>query len=634
MNRGTFGRVSGHPREAIVAALLALAIGLTLLIALPNSSNGAGGLRLQSVVAHIVRQTAHKAKSTAQQQAAAANKKKKHAKPAHKLSSRAASPRAATPTPPLHGTNPHGQGTPASVAIAPSSARPYPSDPTGKTTGEAVVLGRARGEQTTDGYHGHITILALLGNEILGDDTTQGQTVHGPLNAIQVGVLDAICNGTNKLACLSAVTADSTTTSTGSTNHFSTAHATIAGPAGIDVGAAESNGNISSDGTCQNSSGDSQVANATLSSGQVIGAARSTESSSACRGQAPRQDAASSVISLGGTGVGIPAPGCANGTPNTTGGLPPLVGLYCNLDSITQAAAPTGVREALTVLALQTGISGLLQASTAQAESHAVAPPSSGGGGGNNNGGGGNNNGGGGGNGGNGGNGGTGVPPKGTCSDGKDNNGNGLVDASDPACHTDGNAGNPGSYNPSGNEYGTCADGRDNNNNGLIDIADPACHSDGNAHNPASYNPFANENGVGGFGGGAHTCSDGVDNNGNGLVDKADPVCHTDHNANNAASYNPNGNEFGTCADGKDNNSNGLIDAKDPVCHTDGDASNKSSYNPYLNEGGAGGSGAANGSNANGGKLPFTGADVIAILIGGLMLAAGELALRRRTEQS
>jgi hypothetical protein len=32
-----------------------------------------------------------------------------------------------------------------------------------------------------------------------------------------------------------------------------------------------------------------------------------------------------------------------------------------------------------------------------------------------------------------------------------------------------------------------CADGVDNDGNGLIDAADPGCHSDGNANNAASY---------------------------------------------------------------------------------------------------------------------------------------------------
>jgi hypothetical protein len=39
----------------------------------------------------------------------------------------------------------------------------------------------------------------------------------------------------------------------------------------------------------------------------------------------------------------------------------------------------------------------------------------------------------------------------------------------------------------------TCADGIDNNQNELIDAGDPACHTDGNQNNPDSYDPTRNE---------------------------------------------------------------------------------------------------------------------------------------------
>lgn len=39
-----------------------------------------------------------------------------------------------------------------------------------------------------------------------------------------------------------------------------------------------------------------------------------------------------------------------------------------------------------------------------------------------------------------------GAPPQ--CSDGIDNDGDGLIDADDPGCHTDGDASNPDSYDP------------------------------------------------------------------------------------------------------------------------------------------------------------------------------------------
>jgi hypothetical protein len=283
--------------------------------------------------------------------------------------------------PPLHGTNPHGQGTPAAVILNPSSTRPFTNDPTGKDNGETLVAGRSRGEQRPDGtYHGHITIAALLGNEVLGVDTNPGETKSGPLSAVQQALLTPLCNGSGNQICLSAVTADSASTASGSTNKFSAAHATLGGANGIDAGVVESNGNISQTSSCQSSHGDSQVANVKAGGGAVASAAQSSSDSSACQGQAPTQKNTSSVIALGGTGVPIPAPGCADGTANTVTGIPTLLPIVCNADdsgSGTQATTPYGVREALDVFALATQTTALTEASTAASQSHAVAPPSS-----------------------------------------------------------------------------------------------------------------------------------------------------------------------------------------------------------------------------------------------------------------
>ena len=44
--------------------------------------------------------------------------------------------------PPLHGTNPHGQGSVAVVDISPNATRPFSGDPTGQSDSEDVVVGR------------------------------------------------------------------------------------------------------------------------------------------------------------------------------------------------------------------------------------------------------------------------------------------------------------------------------------------------------------------------------------------------------------------------------------------------------------------------------------------------------------
>lgn len=80
------------------------------------------------------------------------------------------------------------------------------------------------------------------------------------------------------------------------------------------------------------------------------------------------------------------------------------------------------------------------------------------------------------------------------CEDGKDNDGDGTIDAADPACHSDGNATNSASYTPKRtSEAGPCGDGKDNDGDGKIDAAQSSCHTDGNVNNPASYDPARDE---------------------------------------------------------------------------------------------------------------------------------------------
>ncbi len=316
---------------------------------------------------------------------------------------REARPSQATPgastgyIPPLHGTNPHGQGTAATIDLAPSPTRPLSGDPTGAgdptPNREEIVLGRARGEQREDGrYHGHITILSLFGNEIAGVDSNPGETRDGPLQSIQTGLLNPICTSSGGLICLELLRARSATTATSSENHFRAANVrlagTAAGGAAVSATAAESHGNISSDGTCQRSHGDSTVtglgiAVATAGATPTIQAATSSTDSEACRGRAPTQTNSSDVITpniaippILPAGCGSGGPG-GTGTADTVGGIPVLLPLVCNADDTNgaQAGAPYGVREALAVFALVTPPdNALLKVTAAASESRAVAP--------------------------------------------------------------------------------------------------------------------------------------------------------------------------------------------------------------------------------------------------------------------
>lgn len=422
--------------------------------------------------------------------------------------------------PPLHGDNPHGQGTVAVVDVDPSSERPLAADPDGGDSGEEVVVGRTRGEKNADGtYHGHITVLGLFGNDVIPVDTAQGESKSGPLQPLQESVLDPLCTSTNQQVCLSVLTANSVTTANGSTNDFALARASLLG---LGVGAADSQGAIAQDTQCQSAGGAANTANVSTSGGTVAQVARSTSTSKSCRGAAPEVTNTSEVIGLGGTGVPLPAAGCANGTPDTQAGLPGLLPIICNAEEIAGASA---VREALSVFALQVGTNSLLKETTAASESLTVAPE---------------------------------AGPQ--CSDGIDNDGDGLIDAADPGCHTDGDPNNPASFDP-------------NDNDETDQQRDTAPDTDRGEDRPE--------------------CSDERDNDGDGVIDADDPGCHTDGNANNPASYDPDDDSEANAAAG----------------------------------GGAGPS-----ADLSAGSLPFTGTDIVAISLAGLLVLAGGLLLRRRED--
>jgi hypothetical protein len=504
------------------AGLLALGTGAAVLIALPTISLGQGDERTPQVrdglqkVTSSVSQTTNRLDAAVTDAVAKTKQTVTHATSALQHETQplrnavqkpgAAQVRAPTATPatdpPLHGTNNHGQGSVAVVDLGPSNERPQGGNPTGANAGpEEIVVGRARGEQQTDGhYHGHITIAALFGNEIVGVDSPEGVTQHGPLNALQTSLLDQICNGSAQQVCLSVLTADSTTSATGSTNDFAVARAQLGGPTGIGVGAAESHGDITQDANCQTSTSSAKTANVAAGGGAVANAANSSSSSTSCRGQDPKVTNTSQVLGLGGTNLPIPAPGCADGTPDTVSGIPALLPIICNADTI---AGASGVREALDVYVLSVGTTALTKETTGASETMSTAP--------------------------------AGGETGPQCSDGVDNDGDGLIDAKDPGCHSDNNPNNPASYNPSDNsevDNGPVGGQGNKNNNGNNGSGNK---SNGNGNN--GNNGSGNNNGP--------QCSDGVDNDGDGLIDAKDPGCHTDGNANNPASYNPNDNSEG-----------------------------------------------------------------------------------------
>src|SRR3954453_2672195 len=278
-------------------------------------------------------------------------------------------------TPPLHGTEPHGQGSDAVVDLTPATTSPLPGDPT--QGNEEVVAGDSRGQQSTDGYPGGVPLAYLLGHPIVQVTSNPGESKDGPLQPLQDG-LDQLCSGSSGQLCLTLLGMHSSSTGNSSTNSFEAVGAHVGGRSGINADVLTSNGNISDDGSCPTANGDSSVAVATVGP-LTADVGRGDSTSTACSSGQKSVSQHSTVVNLGGTGIPLPAAGCDNGTPNTNfTALSPLLATVCGADHTngSQTGSPYGVREALTVFALMTGNTSLLKATTAGPESHAVAPSS------------------------------------------------------------------------------------------------------------------------------------------------------------------------------------------------------------------------------------------------------------------
>ncbi|MEL6122644.1 MAG: vWA domain-containing protein [Bacteroidota bacterium] len=118
------------------------------------------------------------------------------------------------------------------------------------------------------------------------------------------------------------------------------------------------------------------------------------------------------------------------------------------------------------------------------------------------------------------------------CSDGIDNDEDGLVDCDDPDCIT--------LVNCQENTLIACNDLYDNDEDGLVDCFDPDCF--------AFKRCFEKE----------EKCDDGVDNDGDGLIDCADSSCFESIQCFETTAY--------TCLDGIDNDRDGLVDCEEETC--------------------------------------------------------------------
>ena len=185
------------------------------------------------------------------------------------------------------------------------------------------------------------------------------------------------------------------------------------------------------------------------------------------------------------------------------------------------------------------------------------------------------------------------------CSDGEDNDCNGLVDGADPICNTcadvdgdgyqDSSCGGPdcNDFDPSINPgvFENCFNGTDDNCDGVDDAADPNC---GFGCPDNDFDGF-NDVSCGGsdcddlnrevYPGALENCSNGIDDDCNGNADSSDTSCAcADADGDGAEDRGCGGSDCDdsdpavnpftqeVCDDGIDNDCDGLVDAEDSDC--------------------------------------------------------------------
>lgn len=179
--------------------------------------------------------------------------------------------------------------------------------------------------------------------------------------------------------------------------------------------------------------------------------------------------------------------------------------------------------------------------------------------------------------------------PNTECSDSKDNDGDGYIDSKDPDCwYTDSiKLGgtkdysndspfydwNPWDPSESGARKYQCSDGKDNDDDGLVDAQDPGCLDDRGNWNPKKDSEINSDDGK-------PECSDGKDNDKDGYIDYPDdPGCTSkDDDSENDNITKPE------CSDGIDNDKDGKIDEADTSCWVYDNNGNPIKYDPNIDD--------------------------------------------------
>ncbi|MDQ7814952.1 MAG: hypothetical protein RDU25_04080 [Patescibacteria group bacterium] len=141
------------------------------------------------------------------------------------------------------------------------------------------------------------------------------------------------------------------------------------------------------------------------------------------------------------------------------------------------------------------------------------------------------------------------------CSDGVDNDLNGVADCADAACNASAACNEiPGNTDAWGQPL--CMDGIDDNGNGTLDCTEPACQSASQCQEtPTNTDYYGND-----------LCADGIDDDGDGTIDCVDLSCDGYASCTLIGEAACGAGAEACCTDGVDNDGLMGLDCADPNC--------------------------------------------------------------------
>jgi len=146
------------------------------------------------------------------------------------------------------------------------------------------------------------------------------------------------------------------------------------------------------------------------------------------------------------------------------------------------------------------------------------------------------------------------------CSDGIDNDSDGLTDCDDPDCAQDDACGGSGDDDDTAAQEYDCSNDIDDDSDGLTDCSDPDCAQDD------ACNGSGDDDDTAGL---EKNCANGQDDDSDGLADCSDPDCAQDPACTGGDDDDSSPGWEGNCGDGQDEDLDGLTDCDDPDCSTD-----------------------------------------------------------------